>query len=88
MSASGLENMSVAHLEALSAGCRVIATSAGGSIEVPGTKFFAPGDVQALRRLIQSELADFRPATTPEGRAPGCPADEYATLLSAHARAL
>jgi glycosyltransferase involved in cell wall biosynthesis len=86
VSTSYLENMSVAQLEALSAGCRVIATNVGGSTEVPGTKFFKPGDVRALRDLILSELADFRPATTPAGRAPQHRADDYASLLVAHAR--
>jgi glycosyltransferase involved in cell wall biosynthesis len=87
VSASRLENMSIAHLEALSAGCRVITTEVGGSKELGGdVRFFSPGDIRALRGLIARETACYRRGVTPARWMPPNPLDTYASLLEDHAR--
>jgi phosphatidylinositol alpha-1,6-mannosyltransferase len=87
VSASRIENMSVALLEALAAGCRIVTTNVGGSAELGGSvRFFVPGDVASMRELIAEELRSFRPGVTPPRWTPPDTLDTYASVLAAHAR--
>jgi glycosyltransferase involved in cell wall biosynthesis len=86
ISASYLENMSVAVLQALAAGCRVLTTAVGGSIELTGTRFFEPGDIAALRQLVAHELDAYQPGVAPQRWVSPNGLDAYASLLTAHAR--
>ena len=87
VSASRIENMSDALLEALAAGCRSVTTNVGGSAELGGSvRFFVPGDVASMRGLIADELRSFGPGVTPPRWTPPDTLDTYASVLADHAR--
>jgi glycosyltransferase involved in cell wall biosynthesis len=80
VSASRLENMSVALLQALSAGCRIVTTGAGASV-AGHIRSFAPGNVRELAGLISDELRLFTPGASPVPWTPQVTVDGYVALL-------
>jgi glycosyltransferase involved in cell wall biosynthesis len=65
VSASRVENMSVALLEALAAGCSIVASNVGGTPEfVPADALFESGNVAALARKLAAAMtaSDPKPA--------------------------